>query len=231
VAVEIDHIFCFVDPGADWAARARDAGWVLDEGVEHAGQGTRNRRLWLPELYLEFIWLSSRAAAENNPLRLDRRADWRTTGACPFGIGLRGRLDEDLRAEFWAYRPPYAPEACIWIHRSHETMPGAPMVFVIEMPAEGIERSRPRIRLADRSHLLAHARPASVERVTLQTCAPAQALVERVTPRVVWHRGSPPSLQLVLGDSSSPALELTDEIALTGRPRNDSTASRSEGSR
>ena len=216
MALEIDHIFCFVDPGADWAARARDAGWILDEGIEHAGQGTRNRRLWLPELYLEFIWLSSRTAAENNPLRLDRRADWRTTGACPFGIGLRGKLDESLRSEFWAYRPPYAREACIWIHRSNEIELGAPLVFVIEMLQEAVERSRPRIRLADRSHLLAHARAATVQRVALQVDVPVQALVESVTPRVVWHPGSPPSLQLVLGDSSSPVLKLTDEIALTG---------------
>lgn len=216
MVLEIDHIFCFVDPGADWAARAHDAGWVLDEGIEHAGQGTRNRRLWFPELYLEFIWLSSRAAAENNPVRLDRRADWRTTGACPFGIGLRGQLDEDLRSEFWAYRPPYARETCIWIHRSNENEVCAPLVFVIEMPAEVVERSRPRIRLTDKSHLLAHARAATVQRVTLQTSVPVQGLVESITPKVVWHLGSPHSLQLVLGDSPSRALKLTDEITLTG---------------
>jgi glyoxalase-like protein len=216
VALAIDHIFCFVDPGADWAVRASNAGWVLDEGVEHAGQGTRNRCLWLPELYLEFIWLSSRADAENNPVRLDRRADWRTTGACPFGIGLRGQLDEDLRSEFWAYRPPYARDVCIWVHRSNEIELGAPLVFVIEMPTEVVERSPPRIRLANRSHLLAHAQAASVQRVILQTSAPLQALVERVTPRVIGRLGSPQFLQLVLGDSSSRVLKLTDEITLTG---------------
>jgi hypothetical protein len=160
--LEIDHLFCFVDPSADWAARLSDAGWVLDEGVEHVGQGTRNRRLRLPDHYLEFIWLSSRTDAAKSPVRLDRRADWRTTGACPFGIGLRGQLDEELRSEFWAYHPPYAPGARIWIHRSNEMDPGAPLVFVMESPSEAMEPSRPRNRLADKTELFAHARSVAI---------------------------------------------------------------------
>jgi len=213
VMLEIDHLFCFVDPGADWASRARDAGWVLDQGIEHAGQGTRNRRLWLPEQYLEFIWLSSRADAANNPLRLDRRADWRTTGACPFGIGLRGQLDEDLRSEFWSYRPPYAPEACIWVHRSNEA---APLVFVTEAPAEDLGRRQPRIRLADKPHLLAHARSATIHRVILRTPFPVQAFLGSVSPQVAWHVGSPQRLEVGLGDASSPVLKLAENISMVG---------------
>lgn len=213
----MDHVYCFVDPAADWAARATDAGWVLDEGVEHVGQGTRNRRLWLPDHYLEFIWLSSRTDAEHNPLRLDRRADWRVTGACPFGIGLRGRLDDELRAEFWEYYPPYAPGARMWIHRSNEVEPtAAPMVFVMEATAEVVERSRPRNRLADKPHLLAHARSARASQVNLRTPVPVQALLATVTPRVAWRIGSPPRLEVIVGDSSGPVLELAEELLLIG---------------
>ncbi len=216
VTLEIDHLFCFVDPHADWATRAHDAGWVLDDGVEHAGQGTRNRRLWLPRQYLEFIWLSSRTDAASNPLRLDRRADWRTTGACPFGIGLRGQLDEELRSEFSAYRPPYAPEAYIWVHRSNEMDVATPLVFVVESPAEILERSWPLIRLADKPHLFAHARPANVCRVSLRTPVPIQALLANVTPPVAWHMGGLPCLEVVLGDSASPILTLAEEMSLIG---------------
>jgi hypothetical protein len=216
VTLEIDHIFCFVDPEADWVARLGDAGWVLDEGVEHVGQGTRNRRLWLPDHYLEFIWLSSRTDAVNNPLRLDRRADWLVTGACPFGIGLRGQLDEELRSEFWGYHPPYAGGACIWIHRKNETDPAAPLLFAMEAPPEVIERSRPKNRLADTPHLLAHARSATVSRVNLRIPVPAQTLLGAVTPRVVCRIDSPPRLEVVLGDSSSPVLALTEEFSLVG---------------
>jgi hypothetical protein len=129
---------------------------------------------------------------------------------------LRGQLDEKLRSEFWEYRPPYAPEACIWIHRSNEIELAAPLVFLIEMPTAVVERSRPRIRLADRAHLLAHARSATVHCVNLQTTAPVQALVETVSPRIVWRLGSAQCLQLVLEDSSRSVLELTDAISLAG---------------
>jgi len=110
MGLELDHVFSFVDPAeAEACARAEAAGWVLDAGIEHEGQGTRNRRLWFDEQYLELLWISSRADAVANPLRLDRRADWRTSGACPFGIGLRGQLTDAQRADFWGYHPPYAP--------------------------------------------------------------------------------------------------------------------------
>jgi hypothetical protein len=216
VTLEIDHIFCFVDPDADWVARVCNSGWVLDEGVEHVGQGTRNRRLWFPAHYLEFIWLSSRTDAVNNPLRLDRRADWPITGACPFGIGLRGQLDEELRSEFWAYHPPYAGGACIWIHWSNETEPAAPLLFVTEAPAEIIEQSRPRNRLANKPHLLAHARSATVSQVNLRIPVPAQTLLAAVTPRVVCRIGSPPRLEVILGESSTPVFALTEEFSLVG---------------
>ena len=213
VMLEIDHLFCFVDPGADWASRAGEGGWILDQGVEHAGQGMRNRRLWLPEQYLEFIWLSSRTDAANNPLRLDRRADWRTTGACPFGVGLRGQLDEDWRSEFWAYRPPYAPEAYLWVHRSNES---TPLVFVIEASAGTLERFRPRTRFADKPHLLAHARPATIHRLSFRTPGPIQALLANVAPQVIWRSGSPQCLEVSLGDSASPVLKLAEEVSLVG---------------
>ncbi|MDP9149413.1 MAG: VOC family protein [Myxococcota bacterium] len=215
MSLEIDHLFCFVDPGADWARRALEAGWLLDDGVEHVGQGTRNRRLWLAEQYVELIWLSSRTDAANHPLRLDRRADWRTTGACPFGLGLRGQLDEELRAEFWEYRPPYARDSCIWVHRSSEA---APLVFVLEGSAVMLERLQPRIRLADKPDLLAHSRPATIHRVNLRTPVAIQGLLANVTPRIHSHIGIPQSLEIIMGNSSCPVLKLTEELSLIGCP-------------
>src|ERR1041385_4123849 len=43
--LELDHIFCMVPEGGEWASRAEKAGWLLDQGMAHSGQGTRNRRL------------------------------------------------------------------------------------------------------------------------------------------------------------------------------------------
>jgi hypothetical protein len=80
------------DPGQA-ARRLEDDGWVLDAGQAHRGKGTRNRRLAWPEQFFELLWVTDAAEARSNPLRLDRRADWTSTGASPFGLAFRGRLD------------------------------------------------------------------------------------------------------------------------------------------
>jgi hypothetical protein len=219
MALAIDHLFCFVDPAADWAERARRAGFAMDDGIEHVGQGTRNRRIWFPDQYLELVWLSSRADAEQNPLRLDRRADWRANGGCPFGIGLRGQLSAEQRAEFWAYHPPYAPEATIWIHRENADRLNAPFVFAMEATAEAIERYLPRNRLAATPAVLAHARPATLRGVELRLRAtPPQLVLADVTPLVTWSAGAGPQRMTVrIGEAGSPPVDLTPELTLAER--------------
>ena len=86
--VQLDHVFCMVDPDADWAARLTAAGWRLDAGSTHAGQGTRNRRLRWADCYLELLWVHDAAEARHNALRLDRRAAGaraRSASACAGG--------------------------------------------------------------------------------------------------------------------------------------------------
>jgi len=213
--LEIDHLFAFVDAEGDWASRATAAGWVLDDGIAHEGQGTRNRRLWLPEQYLELVWVESRDEAAANPLRLDRRAEWRVTGACPIGIGLHGELDDATRSQFWPYRPAYAHGGTIWIHHSNEDAPAQPFVFAFDATPEMIERYRPRNRHAGAPHLLAHARPASLREVRLALPAPPQPLLAAVTPRITWRPATAPHLEVVVGDGDA-RLELSELVAIAG---------------
>ena len=208
--LELDHAFCFVDPDADWPSRLRENGWRLDDGIEHPGQGTRNRRLWMPEHYLELLWMSSRGDAETNPLRLDRRADWRTTGACPFGVALRGELTN--RTAFWPYEPPYAPGATLWILRTEEAQP---FVVVFDSTREQIERYLPRNRFAATPHVFAHTRAASIRELRLQLPTAAPALLRRVTPSIVTSFG-PPRMEVVVGNVPGARLEITPEFTLCG---------------
>jgi hypothetical protein len=60
--------------------------------VRHHAGAVGTSRLCFAEQFFEFLWISARGDAETSPLRLDRRADWRSTGACPFGVCLRGDL-------------------------------------------------------------------------------------------------------------------------------------------
>jgi Glyoxalase-like domain len=128
--LELDHVFCMVPPDGDWADRFSAAGWQLDAGTAHPGQGSRNRRLIWSAHYLELLWIDDTEAARRNPLRLDRRAEWRRTGASPFGFGLRGQLPDSLRADYW--RLDGLPME-VWVHRDSERAPQRPLVFVLDL--------------------------------------------------------------------------------------------------
>jgi hypothetical protein len=158
--LELDHVFCLVPGDGDWAARLAAGGWSLDAGTVHDGQGSRNRRLVFAHQYLELVWLHDVGMAMDNPLRLDRRADWANAGASPFGFGLRGLLPPAQQEEFWPYD---ALGLRIWVHRDNERAPERPMVFVLEIdPAERLRRRPPEATVGDRSQLLAvrHTGPA-----------------------------------------------------------------------
>ena len=83
--------------------------------------------------YLEWIWLSNLDDAKASVIRADLRSDWKNTGWSPFGIGLRGRLDENQKKDFYCYNPPYAASKNLWIHNESLKKPNLPMIFVLEM--------------------------------------------------------------------------------------------------
>ncbi len=136
----LDHVLCLVDPDGDWAGRVTDAGWALDAGTAHQAQGTRNRRLVLARHYLELVWVDDVVAARTNQLRLDRRADWRRTGASPFGLGLRGQLPGERQQDYRLYA---GLPIRVWVHRDDERAPERPLVFVLEVDERGALPGRP----------------------------------------------------------------------------------------
>ncbi|MDT2006714.1 VOC family protein [Rhodococcus opacus] len=144
--LELDHIFCMVDPDDDWDERLTAAGVMLDAGRSHPGQGTRNRRIVWPEQYLELLWVEDWSEAAANPLRLDRRSDWVASGASPFGFGFRGQIPVEQRDEFWLYdRLPMR----VWVHRDNERFPARPMLFVLDVDPADKDRHRGRHRLPE----------------------------------------------------------------------------------
>jgi hypothetical protein len=185
VTLRLDHVFCFVADPAEAVARIEAAGWELDAGITHPGQGTRNRRLIFAEQYLELIWVHDPAEAAANPLRLDRRAAWKETGASPLGLAFLGRPDDV--AGFWLYDALGFP---IWVREDDER---APLVFALDVPP----RDRPRPPLALRE-LVAHA-----------PVAPALPAYDGPPVRQV---SGPHRLEVVLGDG--PLLEITDALAI-----------------
>ncbi|MFV8752301.1 VOC family protein [Nannocystaceae bacterium ST9] len=140
----LDHLFVFVEPDfvdSSEHTELRELGLNLEFGRVHVGQGTANRLALFPDEYLELLWLADRREAERNPLRLDRRADWRPNAGDPFGVCLRGHLDPALRERwFWPYQLTGMP-APVWIARLGDD-PRWPMLFVIDGDPELGPRTR-----------------------------------------------------------------------------------------
>jgi hypothetical protein len=206
MTLELDHIFCMVAADGDAASRLEAAGWLLDAGTAHAGQGTRNRRLAWPEQYLELLWVADDAEARANPLRLDRRANWRDSGASPFGFALRGQLPDAAIRDFWLYEGLGAP---IWVHRDNERAPERPLVFVLEANGDELEQRRPRSRAPD---VLAHRGGGELQSV--HGTGPAPASLPRYDgPAIEYSRG-PHLLELVVGNGTR--RRISDILVVSG---------------
>jgi glyoxalase-like protein len=189
--LELDHVFCMgADPG-EAERRLEDDGWVLEAGQAHRGQGTRNRRLGWPEQFFELLWVTDLVEARANPLRLDRRWEWTTTGASPFGLGSRGQIDPAHRDQFWLYD---ALGPGIWIRRDNERSPERPLVFVLETAEEEMEQRRPRVWMPD---ALGHRCRGELREVRVHGPS-APSLPRFAGPPIVYLQGAH-LLELVVG--------------------------------
>lgn len=105
------HLFVMVSPEAPERAALEEAGLRESFRREHPGQGTRNVCYCFENAYLELLWVTDPAALQSPviaPTGLFQRAAWRTSGASPFGVGLR-RGQGGLPVPAWPFMPPYLP--------------------------------------------------------------------------------------------------------------------------
>lgn len=90
--IELDHVYTYAPRGVtedDVVATLREAGLVLLEDRNEFPDGPVGRYVVLDHTYLEILWLPNDAASGDEQLK--RTANWETSGASPFGIGLRRR--------------------------------------------------------------------------------------------------------------------------------------------
>lgn len=92
--LELDHFYIVVQPPASRAADAlRRVGIVVDTAIaHHDGQGTASVAAFFENGYLELLWVDSTTAVDSAHLSdladFRRAANWRDSGASPFGLGL-----------------------------------------------------------------------------------------------------------------------------------------------
>ena len=91
--LELDHVFVWVTKGAPEARALEEVGLqAFGETTHHTGQGTASKVFIFENAYLELIWIDDEQAAIKNAARtgidMKTRAQWKQTGASPFGVGL-----------------------------------------------------------------------------------------------------------------------------------------------
>ena len=134
---ELDHVFLACSDVAAAKRVISDFGITLSEGRTHPGQGTANVCAHFENAFFELLFSVDEEELESEivrPLGLKERIEWKTTGACPFGVCLRpvaASVEPDqLPVECWGYTPDYVPAgASIPI----ATPPGSirePLVFI-----------------------------------------------------------------------------------------------------
>jgi hypothetical protein len=120
-----------VDPEVKELEKLVNNGFKANISRVHKGQGTANRCVFFKKNYLELIYLTSIEEARANPLKLHIRALWQETGACPFGIGLRGHVSKEERKLFREYKPGYLAKGEILIYKESMKNLYYPLFFIV----------------------------------------------------------------------------------------------------
>ena len=125
--MELDHVIVFVT-GPE-AVASLFPGFVLDQGMRHTGQGTRNRRVLFPRNYVEILWIDDPDQERRSGLGFAPR--FAPDAPCPFGVVLRGTVGEPDRERFVPYQVPAGGPALLLLDAAlHD--PSQPFVAVRE---------------------------------------------------------------------------------------------------
>lgn len=133
--MELDHVFVFVDDLARAERSAVEAGLVPTHRRRHPGQGTENVCFGFGSAFLELLRVCDPSEITSErvlPTGLWARSRWRTTGACPFGVCLRGAPTFPT----WTYDVPFPPGISVEMS-SDSAVASVPLLFAFAGAATG----------------------------------------------------------------------------------------------
>ena len=129
--MDLDHLFVFVEPGGGSAKARLDAlGLVPSYTRRHEGQGTANLCYCFDNAYLELLWVEEPrllASATFARTGLWEHANWRVSGASPFGVCVR--TEHALPFDCWLWTPPYLPPGLFLEVSVGSREPSTPFLF------------------------------------------------------------------------------------------------------
>lgn len=112
--MEIDHIIIFSKNQGKEADELVKFGLVEGSNRVHPGQGTRNRKFYFKNFFLEVVWVWNEEEIKSEKTALTglwERANYWISGYSPFGICLAKTWDiDDLFENSIKYKPVYLPE-------------------------------------------------------------------------------------------------------------------------
>jgi len=116
--LQLDHIFVLASPGAPEADALLELDLIEGESNNHPGQGTSNRRFFLANTTLEFLFIQDIAEAMNGAgkeLKIVERAI--DAHASPVGLVTRWFGDKPTPDyPYWKYHPEYFPDSmCFYV--------------------------------------------------------------------------------------------------------------------
>lgn len=111
--MEIDHIFIFSRNKGEEANELVEKGFVEGSSRIHPGQGTRNRKFYFENFFLEILWVVNEweiQDARTRNTRLWERSQFEKNAHSPLGVCLLNTPKSDsLFSQALPYQPIYFP--------------------------------------------------------------------------------------------------------------------------
>jgi hypothetical protein len=205
MSLQLDHLFCFIEPDGTDVARLEALGFQVTYRRAHVGQGTANACFVFENAYLELLWVDSEEAARSSPIartRLWERSRWRHGDGCPFGIAWRGELDS---ARTWPFTPPYLPAGVAISVAVDSDDAQQPMMF--SFPGSQAPSQWPASRHLGFQRAGGWTRIEAVEliRPSAASAPTLEAIAASMQPPVTLHTGAHHAVRLKLGRVDGPS--------------------------
>ena len=129
----INHIFIFCDNHDEVVQELLDFGFIEGSNRVHPNQGTRNRKFYFSNFYLEILWVHNQdevTSTLTSPTKLYERSLYSSNGYSPFGICLTERREDDIFFQnSLVYKPSYLPESMVIEVITNDDTPSLPWTF------------------------------------------------------------------------------------------------------
>lgn len=131
--MSINHIFIFTDTPEKSTKELLSFGFKEGSNRTHLGQGTKNRKFYFKNFYLELLYVHNEDEIKSDltsPTKLFERSQYKTINSSPFGLCLDyDKKDTLLFEECLKYKPTYLPKDMEIEVITNEDKPTLPWVF------------------------------------------------------------------------------------------------------